>query len=91
MTTSTSLKTEKRAASARLKAIERARAANAKANACRRADVIRDELTRPRAKDCRCPITPGSTLEELRALGAGYTAGRWVCPTLDAVRRRLGT
>ena len=41
-------------------------------------------------KACRCPITPDSTLEELRALGAGCTAGRWVCPTLDAIRRRLG-
>jgi hypothetical protein len=91
MTTSTTPKNEERAARDRLKAIERARAANAKANARRRADVIRDELTRPRAKDCRCPITPASTIEALRALGAGCTAGRWVCPTLDAVRRRLGT
>jgi hypothetical protein len=89
MTTSTT-KNEERAARDRLKAIERARAANAKANARRRADVIRDELARLRAKDCRCPITPASTLEELRVLGAGCTAGRWVCPTLDAVRRRLG-
>ena len=90
MTTSTTPKNEERAARDRLKAIERARAANAKANARRRADVIRDELARPRAKDCRCPITPASTLEQLRALGAGCTAGRWVCPTLDAIRRRLG-
>jgi hypothetical protein len=91
MTTSTSPENEERAARERLKAIERARAANAKANARRRADVIRDELARPRAKDCRCPITPASTIEQLRALGAGCTAGRWVCPTLDAIRRRLGS
>jgi hypothetical protein len=90
MTTSTTPKNEERAARDRLKAIERARAANAKANARRRADVIRDELARPRAKDCRYPITPASTIEEVRALGAGCTAGRWVCPTLDAIRRRLG-
>jgi hypothetical protein len=90
MTTPTTPTGEERAARGRLKAIERARAANAKANARRRADVIRDELARPRAKDCRCPITPASTLEQLRAFGAGCTAGRWVCPTLDAVRRRLG-
>jgi hypothetical protein len=90
MTTSTTPKNEEHAARDRLKAIERARAANAKASARRRADVIRDELTRPRAKDCRCPITPASTLEEVRALEAGCTAGRWVCPTLDGVRRRLG-
>jgi hypothetical protein len=91
MTTSTSPENEERAARERLKAIERARAANAKANARRRADVIRDELARPRAKDCRCPITPASTIEQLPALGAGCTAGRWVCPTLDAIRRRLGS
>jgi hypothetical protein len=90
MTTATASKNEERAARDRLKAIERARAANAKANARRRADVIRDELTRSCAKDCRCPITPASTIEQLRALGAGCTAGQWVCPTLDAVRRRLG-
>ncbi len=90
MTASTASKNEERAARDRLKGIERARAANAKANARRRADVIRDELARPSAKDCRCPITPASTVEQLRALGAGCTAGRWVCPTLDAVRRRLG-
>ena len=90
MTTSTTSKDEERAARDRLTAIERARAANAKATARRRADVIRDELARPRAKDCRCPITPGSTIEELRALGAGCTAGRSVCRTLNAVRRRLG-
>jgi hypothetical protein len=90
MTTSTTPKNEERSARDRLKAIERARAAKAKANARRRADVIRDELARPRAKDCRCPITLASTLDELRALGAGCTAGRWICPTLDAVRRRLG-
>ena len=90
MTTSTSPENEERAARARRKALERARAANAKANARRRAHVIRDELARPRAKDCRCPITPASTPGQLRSLGAGCTAGRWVCPTLDAVRRRLG-
>jgi len=89
MTASTIPKNEERAARDRLKAIDRARTANAKANARRRADVIRDELARPRAKDCRCPITPQSTLEQLRALGAGCTAGQWVCPTLDAIRRRL--
>ena len=91
MTASTSPENEERAARERLKAIERARAANAKANARRRADVIRDELARPRAEDCRCPITPASTIEQLRALGAGCTAGRWVCPTLDAIRRKLGS
>jgi len=90
MTASITPEGEERAARDRLKATERARAANAKASARRRADVIRDELASPRAKDCRCPITPASTLEQFRALGAGCTAGRWVCPTLDGVRQRLG-
>ena len=91
MTASTTPRTEERVARDRLKAIERARAANTKASARRRTDVIRDELARPRAKDCRCPITAHGTLEQMRTLGAGCTASRWVCPTLDAIRRRLGT
>jgi hypothetical protein len=90
MTTSM-LKSGKRAACDRLTAIERARAAKAKANARRRADVIRDELARPRAQDSRSPVKPHSTREQLQALGAGCSAGRWVCPTLDAIRRRLAT
>lgn len=90
MTASTTPKVEERAARDRLKAIERARRAKAKTNARRRADLIREELARPRAKDCRCPITPATTPGQLRALGAGCTAGQWVCPTLDAIRRRLG-
>jgi hypothetical protein len=90
MTAPTTPRAEERVARDRLKAINRAHATNAKATARRRADVIRDELARPRAKHCRCPITAQSTLEQLRALGAGCTAGQWVCPTLDAIRRRLG-
>ena len=88
--TSSTPQSEERAARERIRAIQRARAAKAKADASRRAAVIREELARPRAKECRCPITPDSTLQDLLALGAGCTAGRWVCPTLDAIRRRLG-
>ena len=91
MTAPATPKAEERAARHRLTAIERARSREDQANARRRAEVIRDELARPRAKDCRCPITPPSTLEQLRALGAGCTAGQWVRPPLDAIRRRLGT
>jgi hypothetical protein len=90
MTTPTTPRTEERAASNQLRAIERTRAAETKSNARRRADVIHEEFTRLRAVECRCPITPHSTLEQLLALGAGSTAGRWVCPTLDTIRRRLG-
>lgn len=81
---------EERAARDRVRAIRRARAAKAKADAGRRAAVIREELARPRARECHCPITPDSTPADLAALGAGCTAGLWVCPTLDAIRRRLG-
>ena len=90
MTVDATPQSEERAAREPVRAIRRARAAKAKADARRRAAVIREELARPRAKECRCPITPDSTLEDLLALGAGCTAGRWVCPTLDAIRRRLG-
>jgi hypothetical protein len=82
---------EERLARARLRALERARAGKARADAQRRAQIIEDELAEPRAEECSCPITPASTPGELRALGAGCTAGRWVCPTLDAIRRRLGS
>jgi hypothetical protein len=88
--TSSTPQSEERTARERVRAIQRARAAKAKADASRRAAVIREELARPRAKECRCPITPNSTLLDLLALGAGCTAGRWVCPTLDAIRRGLG-
>jgi len=90
MTIEATPKSEERAACQRIRAIRRARAAKAEADAGRRATVIRDDLARPRAKACRCPITSDGTLEDLLALGAGCTAGRWVCPTLDAIRRRLG-
>jgi hypothetical protein len=72
-------------------ALQRARAGKAQAAQRRFAEIIREHLASPRTKDCQCPITPSNTREELRALGAGCTAGRWVCPTLDAIRRRLGT
>ncbi len=87
---STTPAAQEREAIQRLRALQRARAAKAKADQRRRAELIRDELTRPRGKEWRCPITPTSTLEQLRALGAGCTTGRWVCPTLDTIRRRLG-
>ena len=90
MTVDTTPQSEERAARECIRAMQRARAAKAKADASRRAAVIREELARPRAKEYRCAITPDSTLEDLLALGAGCTAGRWVCPTLDAIRRRLG-
>jgi hypothetical protein len=72
-------------------ALQRARAGQAQAAQSQRAEIIREYLPSPRAKGCRCPITPLSTREELRGLGAGCTAGRWVCLALDAIRRRLGT
>ena len=90
MTTSASPKNEECATFERLDAIERARTAKAKSNARRRTDLILDELARPRVNDCRCPITPHIALEQLQSLGAGCTAGQWVCPTLDAISRRLG-
>ena len=90
MTVETTPQNDERAARERVRAIQRARAAKAKVDARRRAAVIREELARPRAKECRCPMTPDSTLQDLLALCAGCTAGRWVCPTLDAIRRRLG-
>ena len=61
MSVNTTPQAEERAARDRLRAIQHARAAKAKADARRRAAVIREELARPRAKDCHCPITADST------------------------------
>jgi hypothetical protein len=88
--TSSTPQSEERAARERVRAIQGARAAKAKTDTCSGAAVIRNELARPRAKECRCPITPDSTLRDLLALVAGCIAGRWVCPRLDAILRRLG-
>lgn len=46
--------------------------------------------TRKAHPRCRCGLRAAMSREELRALGSGCTAGRWVCPRLDQVRRRLG-
>lgn len=52
--------------------------------------VIDEELSRPAAKHCRCGLHNKMTLAEVMGMGSGCTAGRWVCPILDAVRRRMG-
>lgn len=44
-------------------------------------------------KGCTCGelgLHEGMSIPELQKLGAGCTEGRWVCPRLDAVRRRIG-
>jgi hypothetical protein len=54
------------------------------------AGIIRDELARNRA--CRCGITPRTTWAQIQALGEGCTHryNGYICPTLDAIRRRMG-
>lgn len=42
-----------------------------------------------KANPCRCGLRHGMTLADLRKLGAGCTAPRYVCPNLDAYRRIL--
>jgi hypothetical protein len=81
---------EERTARGRVRAVRRARTAKTKPVAGRRGAVIRDQLARPRTKERGCPITPDDTLTDLLALGAECPTGRWVRPTLDATRRRLG-
>jgi hypothetical protein len=89
--TSTTPHGEEHDARRRQNVLARVRASKAQADQRRRPEIIREYLASPRAEDCRCAITPSSTVAEPRALGAGCTAGRWFCPTLDAIRRRLGT
>jgi hypothetical protein len=87
---------EERAARKRQRDLDRLQEGAARARekevSTKLAGVIREELARNRS--CRCGITPRTTLTQIMALGAGCTAGRysggWVCPTLDAIRRRMG-
>lgn len=83
---------EERQARQRERTLEKARreAARRREREARstRAEIIREE--KARRPDCRCPITVYSTPAQLRELGAGCTSGRWVCPCLDAIRRRTG-
>lgn len=99
MPTMTTPLEEERAARGRHRQLTRARKAaerkRAKEAQSKLATIIRDELAKPRARSCSCGLTPRTTQAELAALGAGCTAGRngragYVCPTLDAVRRRMG-
>ena len=57
------------------------------------AKIIRE--TGDRYPTCKCedmdiPLEPGIYIDDLYMLGSGCTAGLYVCPRLDAVRRRLG-
>jgi hypothetical protein len=84
---------EERAARERHRQLARARKEAArkrqKESQGKLATIIREELAKPRARHCRCGLTPRTTRAQLAALGAGCTAGRWICPVLDAIRRRL--
>lgn len=83
---------EERAAREQLKQLERARREAARVRekeaGSKLSNIIREELARPRARNCRCGITPRMTRAQIDALGSGCTAGRWICGTLDAIRRR---
>lgn len=53
--------------------------------------VITEVSASSRAKSCSCISgRPGTTAQEIRALGTGCTGNLYVCPSLDAVRRRAG-
>lgn len=43
----------------------------------------------PDFKNCECGLEYGMTAVELKSLGAGCTAPRWVCPVLIAYRNRV--
>lgn len=89
---------EERAARERQRRLDKLQREAARARAreerSKRATVIREELARPQARRCRCGITTRTTREELDALAEGCTGsvrgGRgYICPVLDAIRRRL--
>jgi len=84
---------EERDAKKQERQLERARAAAADKRETeartKLGNIIREEMQLPRWKHCKCGITLRTTRAEIDAMGAGCTAGRWVCPTLDAIRRKL--
>lgn len=51
------------------------------------AETIRDVLAGPSGRQCHC-VRDTWTVEQIRAAGCGCTNPQYVCPALDAVRRR---
>lgn len=47
-----------------------------------------DMKTLIREHRCLCGLRQGMSLKDLRQLNAGCTSPKWVCPALDAYRRR---
>jgi len=92
--TTTTPRDEERAARKRQRDLDRMHAGAARAREQetqgKLATVIAEELVRPRDGQCRCGLTKRTTIAQIMAMGAGCTAGQWVCPVLDAVRRRMG-
>ena len=56
----------------------------------RRTDTIARAISEVETSGCGCGLHAGMTDADLRALDAGCTAPRWVCPALDSVRRSVG-
>jgi hypothetical protein len=83
---------EEREARERHRRLERARRARAAAVERERRQRLAAAIaeTLKRWPGCRCELRTAMTSRELRDLGGGCTHPLWVCPRLDAVRRRVG-
>lgn len=90
------IRAEERAARARHRGLERAQRASRTASERAFAQKVRDLAAGLRHLNphCRCELRGVHNARELRALNGGCTAEAdgpgWVCPLLDAIRRRMG-
>jgi hypothetical protein len=91
VTTAEAVRHEERDAWRHQREAERlARFGRAVASRRRRESIAQAIREAPADKHCRCALRAGMGDDDLSALGAGCTAPRYVCPRLDAVRRRVG-
>jgi hypothetical protein len=94
MITASSPQEEERAARKRQRDLDKmqkgAEVAREQEKRTKLAGIIGDELARNRG--CQCGITWRTTWAEIQTLGEGCTHryNGYICPTLDAIRRRMG-
>lgn len=52
--------------------------------------IILRVMGEPKARSCKCSITPDMSREDLIKLGGGCTEPQFICPALDSIRRAIG-
>ena len=81
---------DERRARARQRGLAKAHRATRDASVRQQRAAITAALRAVPRGQCRCELRPGMTRTDLAALGGGCMMPAFVCPRLDAVRRRVG-